>query len=621
VSTLEPIVVAVALAAALTVAYRLSSSTSRRSRWIPAAAAYAALIGALAWQPKQSVPERALPRGTREGGYASSDTCRSCHPGQYASFYKSYHRSMTQAARPDTVLAPADGATFVIDGHSYELAWRGTKLWARMPDRERRVVMTTGSHHYQGYWVEGSRGNELIKLPFVYHLGQKRFLPRKDIFLQPPDAPQRLTRWNSNCIQCHAVAGRPRHDLSLDEFDSSAVELGIACEACHGPGGAHVERHKNPITRYKQHLSSAPDGIIKNPGKMNARAASEVCGQCHAYFVPRDEESWWQSGYADSHTPGKSLSASRYIFDYERDVGRQEGVLIEASLDSVFWPDGTIRVGGREYNGLVKSPCFERGKGDRTLACTSCHSMHSSEPNDQLRAGMDGNEACFGCHSGFKGRLSLHTRHRADSSGSVCYSCHMPYTSYALFKGIRSHRIDSPNVRQSVATGRPNACNLCHLDRTLAWTRERLRAWYGIESPPLTGDDASVAASLKWLLSGDAAQRVVAAYNMGLPDAQRASGADWQAPFLAELLDDPYSAVRFVAAASLRSLPGFAGLDYDFLEPADRRARTSRLLRARPVHTRREKLPLLLDVAGRVDTIRRQQLLDARDLRAVTIAE
>ena len=38
---------------------------------------------------------------------------------------------------------------------------------------------------------------------------------------------------------------------------------------------------------------------------------------------------------------------------------------------------------------------------------------------------------------------------------------------------------------------------------------------------------------------------------MAWPPAQQASGADWMAPYLAQLLDDPYDAVRFGAARSM----------------------------------------------------------------------
>lgn len=139
-------------------------------------------------------------------------------------------------------------------------------------------------------------------------------------------------------------------------------------------------------------------------------------------------------------------------------------------IRSYYWDDGACRVGGREYLGIIESSCYQRG----SLACVSCHSMHHSDPNDQLAKKMDGQEACLQCHQEFRTAIEEHTHRAASSTGSDCYNCHMPHTSYALFKGIRSHRIDSPSAANEVRTGRPNACNLCHLDRTLEWTADKL---------------------------------------------------------------------------------------------------------------------------------------------------
>ena len=44
-------------------------------------------------------------------GYVSSETCRACHPSQYASWHGSYHRTMTQIATPETIAASFDGVT------------------------------------------------------------------------------------------------------------------------------------------------------------------------------------------------------------------------------------------------------------------------------------------------------------------------------------------------------------------------------------------------------------------------------------------------------------------------------------------------------------------------------
>ena len=254
--------------------------------------------------------------------------------------------------------------------------------------------------------------------------------------------------------------------------------------------------------------------------------------------------------------------------------------------DYSFWSDGMVRVSGREYNGLIDSPCYKHGDEDAgILSCLSCHVMHkppddirtmSQWANDQL-LNMDGNQACRQCHDGFEddSKLVSHTHHKANSTGSLCYNCHMPYTTYGLLKAIRSHEIDSPTVAASLKTGRPNACNQCHLDRTLAWTADHLSQWYGTSEVDLSDDQRELAGSVLWLLSGDAGQRALMAWSMGWQSAQQASGSDWMGIYLAHLLKDRYDAVRFIAYRSLRSLPGFEDFTYDHLEAADLRSAAS----------------------------------------------
>jgi len=232
---------------------------------------------------------------------------------------------------------------------------------------------------------------------------------------------------------------------------------------------------------------------------------------------------------------------------------------------------------------------------------------------------MDGNQACLQCHSKFRnGRASVpasqrlssplsplgerarvrgtsaldsstassaqseiqnlkskiqnpvdsHTHHLANSSGSLCYNCHMPHTTYGLLKSIRSHTISSPNVQVTLNTGRPNACNLCHLDKSLGWTATKLTEWYRIPTPNLSPEEQNTAASVLWALRGDAGQRALLAWHMGWGPALKASGADWIPLYLSQLLTDPYSAVRYLAKRSLKHQPDFAKFDYDYLAPA-----------------------------------------------------
>jgi hypothetical protein len=315
-------------------------------------------------------------------------------------------------------------------------------------------------------------------------------------------------------------------------------------------------------------------------------------------------------------------------------------------IRDAFWSDGTVRVSGREYNGLIESPCYRDAKtSGRTLSCLSCHSLHqtSDDPrtltewaDDQLlpvnagnnhggAAPANDNSACLQCHEPLRTNLSAHTHHDAGSAGSLCYNCHMPYTTYGLLKTIRSHTVGIPTVRESIDTGRPNACNLCHLDRTLAWTGDTLQHWYGTPAVSLGADEHTTAASLLWLLKGDAGQRAIVAQAMAWPPAQQASGTDWMAPYLAQLLEDPYDAVRFTAIRSLKSLPGFASAPLEVVAPAAAR-RQAQLqvmttwdhVRPRPPRTSPE---LLMSANGDVDIPRVLALLRQRNNRPMLLRE
>ena len=59
---------------------------------------------------------------------------------------------------------------------------------------------------------------------------------------------------------------------------------------------------------------------------------------------------------------------------------------------------------------------------------------------------------------------------------------------------------------------------------------------------------------------------------MGWEPAKQISGTNWLAPYLAETLDDPYSAVRYIGQRSLKRLPGYDKLAYDYIAPPEQRA-------------------------------------------------
>jgi predicted CXXCH cytochrome family protein len=600
------------------------------------------LIGPLRSPKPDPALIEALPRSSTDGGFATSASCRSCHPQEYASWHASYHRRMTQPATPDAVQASFNGQVIEIGGEAVRLTRRQNEFWvellgavdpngtARPTLRETRIVMTTGSHHMQGFWVARGRGKWLDQLPLMWLVAGDgkagRWIPAADSFLGPPGGQASFTsQWNKSCIYCHSVHGQPRIDPITKAADTEIAELGIACEACHGPGAAHIEAHRRSgrTALASGPEPSPPDSTIVHPARLSPQRSSEVCGQCHCvstipHEVKEEDYRYWGSRYrAGDELQEHSLTLSPSVLSPEQLTSWKQDAMF---WESNFWPDGMVRVAGREYNGLVESACYQRGE----MTCLSCHSMHHSEPNDQLSAGSDTNDACYQCHASYRDGLERHTHHAPGSTGSLCYNCHMPHTTYGLFKAIRSHQITSPNLATTMATGRPNACNLCHLDQTLAWTGEKLLQWYGHEPAALDDDQREIAAGLLWLLKGDAVVRALVAWSFGWPTARQTSREEWSPPLLAPLLDDPYSAVRYIAGRSLDKLGYDCG--YDFLAPRKDRQSAVHETLAR-WETRSIVSPneigrrLLFDDKGRPMFDEIQRLLRQRDDHLVGIRE
>jgi hypothetical protein len=612
--------------------------------WI--AASLALLAGADRYRSAALEPPVAnRPLEEPGAGYTSSDTCRSCHPAEYGSWHGSWHRTMTQVVTPETAIGDFEVGRLSHGGWHYDLDRDGDTYWVNLYEPglggqvRRPIALSTGSHHMQAYWLSlGDDVRDLGLLPFFYLKEDARWVPRDSVFVQPerkgrPDIEPR--RWNLRCVFCHSTSPRPR--ATPQAVNTEATELGIACEACHGPGGPHVRANtRNPLRRYRQHLGDSGDDTIVQPARLPKERAVEVCGQCHGILVPAslDERIHsFDSGYR--YRPGAVLAESGRIVlrggphASDPEIVRARETFTDIDLDTSFWPDGMTRV-PREYNSLLETPCYQRGE----MTCQSCHVMHqpAEDPrpledwaDDQLAADMRTDAACLQCHTGLGAELEAHTHHPPESEGSRCQNCHMPYTTYALLKAIRQHQIDVPTVAASVQTGRPNACNACHLDRSLGWAASRLADWYGQPEPVLDDEQRLVAASVLWMLTGDAAQRALAAWHAGWEPARRAAGGDWLAPHLAQMLDDPYPAVRYLAWRSLRHADGFGDLGYDYVGPASARARARDEAwrrwdaRSRPPGERADAL--LLQADGALDRGATAELLSRRDDRTVYVAE
>ena len=380
----------------------------------------AALAGVWLWQRQlekklDSQASLTILKVGRPEEYAGSDSCRACHADQYASWHRSFHRTMTQIATPASVRGKFDGVDLTLDGELYRLQRRRDEFWVEMVDPDwklereamlehdhgarpdlatnwsagprvqRRISLVTGSHNMQAYWIDNGHGNQQLNFPFTYLLEQERWVPRRCVFIKDPKVLRLQQAWNLACIDCHATAGQPWVREDQISFDSRVAELGIACEACHGPAAEHIRRNANPARRYALHWRKQGDDTIVNPARLSAKRSSEVCGRCHSVHAPLDPRD--RRLHGESYRPGDVLESKLIVMRRESDAEK-------SGPKRWAWNDGMNRSAGREYNGLIESPCFQKGE----MSCTSCHSMHESSPTNQLGGRMEGNEACLRCH-------------------------------------------------------------------------------------------------------------------------------------------------------------------------------------------------------------------------------
>jgi hypothetical protein len=248
----------------------------------------------LATQPRgPSTPPDNRPIVTRTSGYVTSDTCRSCHPGNYASWHASFHRTMTQEAKPGNFAAKMDGLELSLDGvdyrvdrvgdtHQIRTKPAGSPSHAYGPGKD--IVLLTGLPPPAGLLDGDGARSDSGTIPVRLPSSRKRCgLRCRTASSCRPDIKQVYAdgSWNHGCIICHATHGRSR-PVTETTFDSRVEEFGISCEACHGPARDHIEAHRNPLRRLAHRISGGPDPTIANPARMDGPTSSLVCGQCHS---------------------------------------------------------------------------------------------------------------------------------------------------------------------------------------------------------------------------------------------------------------------------------------------------------------------------------------------------
>jgi predicted CXXCH cytochrome family protein len=517
--------------------------------------------------PVGAIPPEGFERLRARAGYETSQSCAVCHRDHERSWRDTFHRTMTQGASEASVQGRFDAEP---------LDWLGVRSRA-LRDGDRFVIetphpvtgeptrypilRTVGSRRMQQYLTR--IGDRYVRLPVAFSMLEDRWFHLSEAFFHPDGDGfhANTSTWDVNCIFCHNVKARPgwdptatppravrEHGLSVPggTLASSVAELGIACEACHGPGEEHARRMRSPLRRYAYYALDVEDPTIVNPARLDPERSVQVCAHCHGQRVPEPQDSIrgiLRRG--DPFTPGEELG--RYYAPVVH-----ETVIGEFAFAPRFWSDGSPRLTAYEYQGLLRSRCYTEGE----LTCTSCHAMHEGDPRGQLRPDRPGDLMCTQCHAEYAGAaLEGHTGHEPGGAGSRCVACHMPEVVYGVMTWHPTHEIASPDPADAARHDKPDACTLCHAGRSRAWAVSRTRETWPKATSALAAPnlDLELPEIPRALLGGDVVYRALAAHRLGEaplePEIQTLALA-----LLGEALLDPYPNVRRTASRALTQL-------------------------------------------------------------------
>ena len=429
----------------------------------------------------------AAPVAQADSEYLGSQACARCHDVEHTQWTNSLHVKMTKPVAEATIVGDfRDGTRFADHDRSYTFGTKDGKPFVSVSFGGRApetftVDYTLGAKRYQGYLATLPEGRIYV-LPVFWHVASRRWVDWKEITPIPDGAHDIRQIWNANCFNCHGTNIVQGYDVAAKRYQSTWTEMGIGCEACHGPGRQHVSLmaawEKDPASKPKYDSSSKNRQLSDTLKILSTRSAEprrvyDTCAYCHGnknnVFVG------FKGGdrYADYAMP---FLISEPIPDND--------------LQGEFWPDGRPNRFNRPQ-ALTLSGCFKAG----AITCTNCHVAHGSRNEHSLKVniyqGRNGDALCTQCHTqpkaesrelkaSFTGAgLRAHTFHAPESEGSRCINCHMSDVNWRLLIRRRDHTFQPPVPENTAQFGIPNACTTCHDNRSPEWAAKQMTEWWG----------------------------------------------------------------------------------------------------------------------------------------------
>lgn len=354
--------------------------------------------------------------------YVGSKECEECHQKIYRTFQGTLHPRMIQDVKKNPKAILGD----------FEM-----ESVARTFTRE-DILYTIGNLWVQRYITK--IGKDYYLLPAEWSITQGAWRPYKvDTWKLPEES------WTQKCVGCHVTG--------YDPVTKRWVEVGIGCEACHGPGSNHIKAEKwNKANPEKKLMPKETLPQITNPAKLPPGLATMVCGSCHSYGQDR----FSSHPYPLSFRPGMSLHLVYELLPSDIQSAVDEKQVEEIKKN--FWPNGFARKHRLQYQDFLKSGHFQQG-----LTCFACHTVHSQGLGNRYQTKLPGSVLCWRCHKAMGSPKLSHSLH----DFGECTSCHMPLI--AGREGVfdrHSHTFKAINPEETIEAGgvdkQPNSCNSCH---------------------------------------------------------------------------------------------------------------------------------------------------------------
>jgi Flp pilus assembly protein TadD len=466
----------------------------------------------------------------------------------------SHHDLAMQPATPDTVLGNFNDASFTYHQITSTFLRRDGKFLVRTdgPDgqlHDYEIAFAFGVYPLQQYLIAFPDGRmQALNVCWDtrpkddggqrwFHLYPDEHVTHEDI-LHWTGAYQ---NWNHMCAECHSTSVHKGYDAAADRFRTTYAEIDVSCEACHGPGSAHVAwaqshpagspRDANDdmglVVRLKEPqtatwLFDPQTGIAKRDVQRTSHTEIETCARCHSR----------RGTFSEEYVHGRPLADTHRL----------------ALLDPTLYEfDGQIKDEVYEYTSFVQSRMYAAG-----VTCSDCHNPHSLKT-------IDGNATCARCHQSDRFDTPEHHFHAAGAPGSNCVDCHASTRNYMVIHARHDHSFRVPRPDLTLKIGTPNACNQCHAERTAQWAAEAALRWWGPRRPSeFHYGQALAAGQLRWpgyeaavsALVADAAQPAIVRATAAALLADRGDRAATAA--LASALHDGEAIVRAAVVSALR---------------------------------------------------------------------